>query len=349
MRQEVHFHLQTITPLFMAGADQHNVEIRAPSFRGVMRYWLRAAAGGVMGTNADDLKNVSEVEKKVFGTTSEASALIVRARCDFDASTAPILSREGRSREDITGRDYLMWSVIQGKRPYIPPQTPLQVSLAVRSQQKESQIALQRAISSFWLCIHLGGIGTRSRRGAGSLSVISTQGNVGDFSFAVPTAIEELPAYLSHGIRASSSLYSGNESTAQRHPNFDVLRSGACSVWLISNNGRPWRDANTAFQALGKGLRECRTALELPDRKIFGIPVMGMKYPISGAGSKLKRLASPLHLSLLELPTASRQYVGVATLFKTKWPDMSDQGYALYAQVEKLIAQNFSSAQKVEL
>ena len=31
--QEVTFDLQTITPLFMAGADQATAELRAPSFR----------------------------------------------------------------------------------------------------------------------------------------------------------------------------------------------------------------------------------------------------------------------------------------------------------------------------
>ena len=43
--QEVIFDLQTITPLFLAGADQQAAELRAPSFRGVMRYWLSGASG----------------------------------------------------------------------------------------------------------------------------------------------------------------------------------------------------------------------------------------------------------------------------------------------------------------
>ena len=47
--QEVTFDVQTVTPLFLAGADQATAELRAPSFRGEMRYWLRALVGGLVG------------------------------------------------------------------------------------------------------------------------------------------------------------------------------------------------------------------------------------------------------------------------------------------------------------
>ncbi|MGQ9600679.1 MAG: RAMP superfamily CRISPR-associated protein, partial [Anaerolineae bacterium] len=47
--------LETVTPLFLGGADPRGApELRAPSFRGATRYWLRAALGGTIGDN--DLK-----------------------------------------------------------------------------------------------------------------------------------------------------------------------------------------------------------------------------------------------------------------------------------------------------
>ena len=55
--QEVTFTLQTITPLFLAGADQTKAELRAPSFRGLMRYWQRALVGGMV-PDLDIVKNV---------------------------------------------------------------------------------------------------------------------------------------------------------------------------------------------------------------------------------------------------------------------------------------------------
>jgi CRISPR-associated protein Cmr1 len=40
--------LETVTPLFLGGADPRGApELRPPPFRGAMRYWLRAALGGL--------------------------------------------------------------------------------------------------------------------------------------------------------------------------------------------------------------------------------------------------------------------------------------------------------------
>lgn len=36
------FELETVTPLFLAGADQTEAELRPPAFRGALRYWFRA-------------------------------------------------------------------------------------------------------------------------------------------------------------------------------------------------------------------------------------------------------------------------------------------------------------------
>ena len=76
--QEVTFTLQTITPLFMAGADQTTAELRAPSFRGPMRYWQRALVGGLVGTNAKGLQTVAEEEAAIFGATDAGSVMQVR-------------------------------------------------------------------------------------------------------------------------------------------------------------------------------------------------------------------------------------------------------------------------------
>ena len=40
------FDLETVTPLFLSGADQTIAELRPPAFRGALRYWFRALAGG---------------------------------------------------------------------------------------------------------------------------------------------------------------------------------------------------------------------------------------------------------------------------------------------------------------
>lgn len=47
--------LETVTPLFLGAAEPRGgAELRAPSFRGALRYWPRALVGGAIGDN--DLK-----------------------------------------------------------------------------------------------------------------------------------------------------------------------------------------------------------------------------------------------------------------------------------------------------
>lgn len=79
--------LEAVTPLFWGGADPRGApELRAPSFRGAMRYWLRAALGGVCGDDEARLAVMREAEARVFGSTDEqcggASSIILRVKGD---------------------------------------------------------------------------------------------------------------------------------------------------------------------------------------------------------------------------------------------------------------------------
>ena len=75
---QVTFQVKTLTPLFLAGADQTQAELRAPTFRGLMRYWYRALVGGVVGTGGEGFKQVMESEKAVFGATDVGSSVAIR-------------------------------------------------------------------------------------------------------------------------------------------------------------------------------------------------------------------------------------------------------------------------------
>ncbi|GCE46981.1 type III-B CRISPR module RAMP protein Cmr1 [Thermosporothrix hazakensis] len=66
------FTLRTLTPLFLAGANQKAAELRAPSFRGQMRYWYQALVAGVEGP--ENLQALREVEFAVFVSSSPVSA-----------------------------------------------------------------------------------------------------------------------------------------------------------------------------------------------------------------------------------------------------------------------------------
>ncbi|MDW8002553.1 MAG: type III-B CRISPR module RAMP protein Cmr1, partial [Deltaproteobacteria bacterium] len=70
--------LETVSPAFLAGSSPRSLpEIRAPSFRGVMRFWLRALLGGVVGDNP---KEIFMRESAVFGSTEHASPITIRVK-----------------------------------------------------------------------------------------------------------------------------------------------------------------------------------------------------------------------------------------------------------------------------
>ncbi len=179
--------LQTVTPLFLAGADPRGApELRPPAFRGAMRYWLRAALGGVIGDqNLDELR---KRESAVFGTAADegGSASAVNVRLTYGELPKPqkyekskaikAIEKFGKPVKQPMGEDYLYWSMAetgkgsnhQDAKSFYPPPAQFEIVLGTRPSLRDSQPPLENAMASLWLLTHLGGIGSRSRRTAGS-------------------------------------------------------------------------------------------------------------------------------------------------------------------------------------
>lgn len=74
------FTLECVTPIFMRGANQGKAEIRASSIKGLMRWWFRALAHGVLlgnSTENEAIKKIKSEENKIFGSTEEKSKFIL--------------------------------------------------------------------------------------------------------------------------------------------------------------------------------------------------------------------------------------------------------------------------------
>ncbi len=141
--------LETVTPLFLGGSDPRGEpELRAPSFRGAMRFWLRALLGGVIG---DDPKRIFEHESQVFGSTDHASPVVVRlgTRSLGSDSFNPLPHKQ------VTFR-------FNGFKP------GQRFDICLLSHD---EVALQQAQKTLQLLCYLGGLGRRSRRGFGSLQI----------------------------------------------------------------------------------------------------------------------------------------------------------------------------------
>lgn len=333
--QEVTFDVQTITPLFLAGADQATAELRAPSFRGEMRYWLRALVGGLVGTGDDGLKKVREAETEVFGATDRGSG--VQVRVSGQPTKLEEFRRESRGR-DVTGKDYLLWSLERfGDKPRrrgFPQNYTFQVTL---SSHSTDDTPFKRGIAAFWLLTHLGGIGSRSRRCAGSLQAT---GDTVTIPFDIPQTAQALQDQLTRGIQAARRLYE-HQPVPLRDATFDALSPATCRIWILRNGERPWPNADVAMRDIGASLQAYRGSINpIQRRKIFGLPLMGV--------DNKNRRSSPLLLRITKLQ--GEQYVGVAMLFKTKVETRTDHfSTADYALIDRWVTKDFSKALEVKL
>ena len=233
--QEVTFNVETITPLFLAGADQGTAELRAPSFRGAMRYWFRALVGGMVGTDAQGLKEVIEKESDVFGATDQGSSVRVKVS-EASRGPEPFTERTNiqvRGEWKATGKGYLLWSMKLKKpsRYYFIPRTQFDVHISTNG----TDIARHKqSVAAFWLLTSLGGIGSRSRRCAGSLAVKDVHGETYDFPFDMPTSASALKKQLEKGIANARSLCNVKPSS-NLEAQFDALHPKACRIWILQD------------------------------------------------------------------------------------------------------------------
>ncbi|HLI05877.1 MAG TPA: type III-B CRISPR module RAMP protein Cmr1 [Ktedonobacteraceae bacterium] len=379
--QEVTFHLQTITPLFLAGAEYNfdwipehrcqpredrqqgkktkstfadhgwklQAEIRSPSFRGLMRYWLRAAVGGLIDTMSISLKETIQFEQSVFGATDQSSAITLRV-ADVPKEVKPF-------ERNMTGQDYLLWSMwlsgygtdYKPERSYYPEGSRFKVILSERDIDSTAPKALPYAVAAMWLLTSLGSIGARSHRCAGSLMVEQVE-MVEQVKVAIPnlpfTAArnkEDLQEMLQQGIREIRRLSISHLQDLKAHagtpftrPSFDSLllpHAGdpspppyGCHIWILTQqNGSPWNTLSDAMDEIGRKLKDYRSSLDLLDRTAFGLPLNARlpKRDVEVENAlKNARRASPLLLRITQL--SNGKYVCVAVLFKTPTPPIMD-------------------------
>ncbi|MEM3505579.1 MAG: type III-B CRISPR module RAMP protein Cmr1 [Archaeoglobaceae archaeon] len=186
--------LETITLLFLAGANQREPELRAPSFRGLMRFWLRALLGGVLGNNPQE---IFKHESAVFGSTEHASPVIVRVDL----------------RDELQSEDYRPLPHNPKKSFTFKGLAPDQIFTLTLLSRDEN--ALKKAAKALQLLCLLGGLGRRSRRGFGSLQIVN-----GDLPKLEASTTKELSSRLKEQLeKITGNKFASVSST----PSFPIL------------------------------------------------------------------------------------------------------------------------------
>ena len=284
--------LEIATPMMTGGADQ-NAELRPPSFRGVMRLWLRALAGGMLG---DDVPRVRHLETAVLGGGHQGSPTALRALGEPARSRIPV------NPQDFPGFAYMLWSVYQMRRDCLlagerfrlrlqtTPIDPPRPDLDGLSLDREA--VWLWGLASFWLMVRLGSCGKRSRRGAGVLRIdAQPAGWPGELPPLVSSSSSpsELAEELARDLGAIRRM-AGVEPPAriQAPSSFDILHPDTCSLFVLDRSFPSWWEALDAvgrefraFRALEPNdytgikaiLTGGRAAFQTVKRAVFGLPL----------------------------------------------------------------------------
>ncbi len=335
---KVELTLETITPLFLGGADQQP-ELRPASVRGALRFWLRAMFGGVIGDG--DIDRLHQLEANVFGKTEVGSPIVIRILDHPPASNVQELNQPGCG--------YLWFSMKKRNAPNRQAISAATRWRAILQMRRGEDAIVNRAVEALWLLSQLGSLGARSRRGAGSLQIRQVAG----WPVAVPSPVvqattptalhTELEAGLRQ-IRANLTEWiSPPPLSALRESEFDLLHPDVCGVWVLDQLFDRWRDA---LEALGLAMQSFRVRFPrsdypgVPDdyanvksalqgnnlaepvqRAAFGLPIVFYFSSLGGQrgtleGDEHDRRSSPLIIRVTQL--ANGKFVVVLIVFYAK-------------------------------
>lgn len=277
--------LKVVTPAFLGSHKPECVEVRTAPIRGALRYWLRALVGGAIGTH--DIRPLRTVEESVFGSTRGNSPVTVRL------TSASSLKQE---------KSYLLPHKVRvnpreaGERQAFTGGT---ITVRLAAKPLADVTALELALWAALVWTALGGLGCRSRRGAGSLRLQSADiSGAHGLSQALVDALTAATTRQPDGEALAGLVYtvaSGAHQAVLRHPSMSAAtQSDPCPAFPVLP-ARPairvWCPAATtpieAEKTLMKTMSDTKASLG------------GAEFAAAFGGIS-PRHASPLHVSVHE-------------------------------------------------
>jgi len=251
--EEVSLEVETVTPLFIAGADQRNIGnegLRPPSLRGLMRWWFRALAGNYAG---NDIVSLKRAEDEIFGSTTSKSKVSLITSGENEPTQ---ITKECKSwNEAIVWSnwvDYFFFSCLDKRKdrrrniikvnskPFYPEKSKFEITMF----GEESKLRIY--LSSFWALVHLGGIGFRARRGGGCLKIRSVKGDTSGLNF-ICKGPDQLEQFLKDNIKIALKLVGGlfehKHTNLSSLPEYAVLNPSHSALFIKRINGRDWKSA----------------------------------------------------------------------------------------------------------
>jgi CRISPR-associated protein Cmr1 len=185
-RETIELELRLITPMFGGGYKAREVDtvqpIRPAAIRGHLRFWWRATAGACYTSVAD----LHKAETELWGGASTKDnpavgkvAIQVHILSAGEKASYSQVAPESRPKEGPL-HGYFLFPFQEQKKQNIPAavgrrQVSFQLRLTLDASLSEAQRAEVRTALKAWIAF--GGVGARTRRGCGALTVLGNSAN----------------------------------------------------------------------------------------------------------------------------------------------------------------------------
>jgi CRISPR-associated protein Cmr1 len=262
---------RVVTPMFLGGAyPTAEAEVRLPSIKGALRFWWRAMMWGRI-TNVDELRRQ---EADLFGSCDTGQSR-------FLMQMSPALVETNTVNESWPPASWQRYSGYglqdKGERRFIRAGSEWTVSFNPRRCTPEQTSQITAAIQLFGL---VGGLGSRSRKGWGSITLVRMEGASWQYPVS-GDAWNQAVQCLLPASRANTATYTAFTTAAR---------------W---NFGQSFQSAISAQQWLAKKYQErVKSTDPKGDRAQFGLPRQ-FKRPTP---PRNERRSSPLFLHIHQCP-----------------------------------------------
>lgn len=257
------YECEVVTPMFLGGVDPTKVELRAPSIKGVLRYWWRALHGNLR------ISDMHEKEAEIFGSSHTdyqlKSNISVRTKIINSEISNEEIKKNNCDVNIIKYMSFGKWKT--GKNgafhEYFNVGSKFEIIIKYDDQLTKEQIeSVEQALA---LVSMVGGLGAKSRNGFGRFSI-------SNFKYSIDNVIEWIGA-------------------RKGNPPADFTAfSEKTEIYYITE------DANSPIEALvilGNKYKELRKKVDTSDRSYIG-------RPFENSSFHLERHGKPLFLSVIK-------------------------------------------------
>lgn len=271
-----------VTPMFISGADQTKAELRVPSIKGALRFWWRAL------NYEENPKILLEKESKIFGSSDQN---IGQSKIKIKMIENNLKTLKIPKKWDVNDwKAYIGYGLSEPQdkkkkvfREYIESNQIFSISIGLMDSLKMNDIS--PTFEAFSL---LGNLGSRSRKGWGSISIIDQN----EEDIYIPVNREK---YI-------EKIKSLKDRKTEKIPEYSAFSKN-----VLGKVGKPFDNGEKAFRDIGERFKEYLKSIKPQEREGFGIPRKGIS---------TDRRSSPL---LIHVHNIGSEYFWICLFLKSRF------------------------------